>query len=257
MTFKEYLSLFKFRYHLNFILVIFGALVFSNNISLVLFKDLFFLYVSLNFFLYSGIYTLNDIVDKEKDQKHPSKRKRVIASNKISVESATVFSFFLISTGLLFALIWFNVYVFFIFLTFLAINLFYTFYAKNIQYLELLVNSLTYPLRVFLGIFIVAKVYPIILLVAVFFFALGGACVRRIIEKNSNGNNARSTLKYYHNRILFLIILLCFIIMLICAFIDNKNFLIYLYFICFYLLFVFGIYFLMPILKFWKWVWMR
>ena len=78
-------------------LIIFVAIIFSFNLTrLDLYAPVilaFFLFCALS----SGIYVMNDVVDKERDKKHPKKRHRPIAAGRVSEAQARVLSAFLVS----------------------------------------------------------------------------------------------------------------------------------------------------------------
>lgn len=77
-------------------LIIFVAIVFSGNLGewTAWFDSITAFCV---FCLISGsVYTINDIVDAEKDRQHPVKRNRPIASGRLKKEQAIVFAVFLL-----------------------------------------------------------------------------------------------------------------------------------------------------------------
>ena len=78
-------ALVKFRYHVTFINVALGALIFAARLDGAFAWRLFALYVSFNVLLYSGLYAINDLADRESDARHPLKRRRPIPSGRMSV----------------------------------------------------------------------------------------------------------------------------------------------------------------------------
>lgn len=97
----------------------------------------------------SSIYIINDIVDVEKDKLHPVKKKRPIASGKISVRQALVLFVIVL-------LIW-SVILYFLqsaalfVLSYFIINVFYSFRLKNISILDVTSISIGFVLRVWGG----------------------------------------------------------------------------------------------------------
>lgn len=92
---KEYLNLMRVRHYVKNLLI-FLPLVFSGKLV-----DIGLLYKSaLGFlvfcFICSCVYILNDIYDIEKDKKHPTKCKRPLAANKVTVRSAYILMIFLL-----------------------------------------------------------------------------------------------------------------------------------------------------------------
>lgn len=73
--------------------LIFAGYIFAGNFKLPPPKaitDLTFVLVGfVSFCLLSGaVYAVNDVVDREKDRKHPVKRNRPVASGRVSVREA-------------------------------------------------------------------------------------------------------------------------------------------------------------------------
>ncbi len=257
-NFIDYIRLIKFRYHLSFFLVIAGAFIFSASPSSLPIKDLFIMYFSFNVFLYGGLYTLNDIADIESDRKHPQKKQRSLASKRISLFSAYVFSFFLIMLGLGVGYFYFGMVVLLLYLSFIFINLFYTLIAKKIPYLELIINSATHPLRFVMGGFLVDAKIPSLPIAAIFLLVFGVACLRRILEKNMPGAETRSVLKYYTNKKLLTIEIIILCAVLIISMIDFPRYSVwYGMMITTYVVLVFGFYVSRPIRVFLKWIFLK
>jgi 4-hydroxybenzoate polyprenyltransferase len=98
----------------------------------------------------SSIYALNDIFDVEEDRSHPEKKKRPIASGKISIKSALfiAITLFIISLGSAYYLD----FTFFICIViYLVLNLGYSFGLKNIAILDLFIVAFGFLLRVIAG----------------------------------------------------------------------------------------------------------
>jgi 4-hydroxybenzoate polyprenyltransferase len=238
--------------------VVLGAVVFARQPLYLLTEPLLILYFSFNVCLYGGLYILNDITDIESDRKHPQKKDRPLSSGKMSVASAYLFAFVLILFGLLIAYFYFNINIFLMYLFFIFINQIYTHTAKKIPYIEILFNSLTYPMRFFLGVLLVAAKMPYSFLLAILLLAFGVACNRRIIEKRMPGREARSVLQYYSFNKLAIIQILIFIFVVIIFVINYPLYAaLYIILIIFYLISVFGIYFFPGTINFYKWLWLK
>ena len=99
---NPYLRLIRFHYHTTFAGVVLGALLTAKPSAYTMLLVLLpALYLSFNVLLYGGIYTLNAIVDREADLKHPLKRYRPLPSGEVSVRSAAVFAVTMTTAGLL------------------------------------------------------------------------------------------------------------------------------------------------------------
>lgn len=241
MKLISYIRLVKFRYHISFFLVVLGTLLASNKSFFNFILPLLVLYLSFNVLMYSGLYTLNDIADIESDSKHPKKKNRPLPSKIISVFSAYVFSFFSILIGLLIAYFYFGLNIFFIYLLFILVNQFYTHIAKKIAYVEILFNSLTYPMRFFLGFFLVTNKVPMFFTLAILFLAIGFACIRRITEKKIPGWEARKVLRHYTGQKLVYIQIISLLFIIFLFIVDYPAYFYwYVFMILMYVIFLFG-----------------
>jgi 4-hydroxybenzoate polyprenyltransferase len=86
-------------------LVVFAALVFSRN----LFHVSMLAKVAIGFLLLCGlsgaIFTINDVVDRERDRRHPTRRHRPVAAGEISVRQAVMAAALLATSALVGAFI--------------------------------------------------------------------------------------------------------------------------------------------------------
>jgi decaprenyl-phosphate phosphoribosyltransferase len=192
-----YLELIKFRYHISYLTVVFAASIFNGRMDLPLVRCLIELYLCFNVLFYGGIYTLNDLRDVESDCQHPRKKNRPIASGRVSPEAGRLFSVVLIAAGLGSVLVLFGSAMFFVCVAMLALNIFYSFVARNVPYLDIAINTATHPLRFLLGAFLAGRDAPLLHLGAYFCFVLGLSCLRRELEKDVQGWESRPTLKAY------------------------------------------------------------
>lgn len=99
----------------------------------------------------STVYLINDLADLEQDRLHPVKRLRPLAAGDLSVRVAQIaaVSLFIISIGAGFAL---NITFGAILLTYLILNLFYSFWLKHIPIIDVLVLASGFVLRVAAGV---------------------------------------------------------------------------------------------------------
>jgi len=189
-------------------LILFAALVFSQNLldgSLAL--------VSLAgfaiFCLLSGVvYTVNDLLDLEADRLHAAKAKRPLASGALSVRVAIVWivlvlAVALTSAGLL------GVRFLWISIGFLAFNLAYSLYLKNIVILDVVSISISFLMRAIAGVIALntvgehLSISPWLLVVTFFLSLFLGLCKRRseYLSLDDPGQH-RSTLADYSEELL-------------------------------------------------------
>ncbi len=98
----------------------------------------------------SSVYLLNDLVDVKQDRKHPTKRKRAVASGRMSRANAGTISLTLAALSLLVAAIlgqWFLAALFIYF----ALAWGYCLYLKHILMLDVVALAILYGVRVLAG----------------------------------------------------------------------------------------------------------
>jgi len=181
---SAYARLIRFHYHVSFSIVLLGVLTVTRDITVPLLLSLAGLYLSFNILLYGGIYTFNAIEDARSDGEHPRKRWRPIPAGEIELGSAWKFAAVLLGSGFLAGWVLFGRDMLSVFLGFVGANLFYTLVAKKIAYLDIAFNSVTYPLRYFMGTLVAGGGVSSYLLCLVFLVAIGACAVRRRVESN-------------------------------------------------------------------------
>lgn len=102
-------------------------------------------------FLAAATYILNDLVDAPKDRQHPIKKNRPIASRKLSVPLAITIMFLLYIVGIYVAFTMVGSYFGFTGLSYVLLQLAYSFYFRNVIIMDALFVSSGFILRVFAG----------------------------------------------------------------------------------------------------------
>lgn len=125
----------------------------------------------------SVVYIVNDIRDKEKDQKHPTKSKRPIAAEAVSVKSAWVLVAILLIIAVVCNGVAFRVTSTLLLLLYLILNLLYSFGLKNIPLVDITILVAGFLIRVLYGAFIteitVSNWLYLTVIALSFYFALG------------------------------------------------------------------------------------
>lgn len=188
-------SLVKFRYHVTFVNVVFGALIFARARDRELAWRLTALYLSFNVLLYGGLYTINDLADRDSDRRHPLKCQRPIASGRVSVRAASMWAAVLVSAGLASGVLLGGTTIAACYGSFIAVNLVYSFGGRNVVYADVLLNSLPHVLRFVMGALVVDRWPPATHMLAMLSIAVALSCLRRRIELDSMGWEARSSLR--------------------------------------------------------------
>ena len=132
--------------------IILLALIFAGEMTHPKKVELTLLAIAIYCLLSSAVYTFNDLVDREKDREHPLKKRRPIASGKVSVGTATVMILILCGVGLVGA--WLMNMAFFITAAvFLGLNVLYTLWLKNIVIVDAMAIAFGFVVRAYAGAF--------------------------------------------------------------------------------------------------------
>lgn len=134
--------------------VVFAPLIFDGK----LFDPTLLLKTSLAFALFclisSTVYLINDLVDIEKDRQHPTKRYRPLASGALSPRVAIAAAALFVLVSLPLAL-WLDGGFSLILMTYLLLNIGYSFYLKNLVIIDVLTVAAGFVLRVAGGVAVV------------------------------------------------------------------------------------------------------
>jgi 4-hydroxybenzoate polyprenyltransferase len=149
----------------------------------------------LLFSLVTGcIYVFNDCFDKRKDQLHPDKKHRPIASGSLTRSTAVIGA----STILIFSMtviFFFNVYFFFIALFYIGMNIVYSSLFKKIVILDVMVIAVGFVLRVEIGGVINNIELSRWILIITFLLAIFLGLIKRRQELIKINENSRGTLE--------------------------------------------------------------
>jgi 4-hydroxybenzoate polyprenyltransferase len=254
---KDYLALIRLKFHTNFSFVLLGTISFAQKIDVSLLISILVMYVSFNICLYGGIYTVNAITDLEKDAKHSRKKNRPLPSGRISKSTAIILAISLIMTGLLFGFLYFGKNIGFIYLAFIAVNLFYSLFARNIPFLELFVNATTMPLRLLMGsLLAVDSILPTYLMFGAYCTGIGFLAVRRIVEKDiENWQEGRPALKAYQGNIMLWLQIFFFAGLLLAVIFDpliQQDWIAYAVMVTYFAIFCLGTHIFEPIRSYWR-----
>jgi 4-hydroxybenzoate polyprenyltransferase len=196
---KDYLVLFRLPQWIKNLFV-FVPLVFAQKLF-----DPDYLVVSLaGFFIFSFsssiIYTINDLVDIEADRAHPKKKNRPIASGKISKKGAIIAAVFLTAVVIV-SLSFYNLHFIISVLSFIMMNIFYSFYLKHIVLLDVFSIAAGFMLRVIGGALIINVEISSWLILTTLFISLFLGVMKRHSElvrfKNSDNSETRKVLAFY------------------------------------------------------------
>lgn len=194
---KLYLKLMRVKHYIKNGLV-FAALACSGRMFE---KDRFLAgvagFVAFSF-ISSVVYIVNDIRDREKDAHHPTKRNRPIASGTVSVPEAWIMVTVLLIAALGCNAVIFHVSSTFLLLTYIGLNLAYSFGLKNVPLVDVTILTAGFLIRVLYGAVVTGIVISDWLWLTViaisFYFSLGKR--RNELQRISRGET-RAVLAFY------------------------------------------------------------
>ena len=202
---KNYIKLIRVKHWIKNLLI-FLPLIFSKNLfnSDLFFKSLLAFIIFC--FTSSVVYIINDISDIEKDKLHPDKKKRPLPSGKISISSAWIVCAVLVT--IIIAIMIFvsktvnTIYLVFIPLFYLVLNVLYSKILKHIAIIDVFVIVIGFLLRtiygaVLTGIEISNWLYLMIIFLS-FYLGFG----KRRNEIIQNGTSSRKSLEKYNKEFL-------------------------------------------------------
>ena len=169
---------------------IFAPLIFDRQLFVPRSLWLTFLGFITLCILSSAVYVLNDIVDVDSDRNHPQKKYRPIASGKISIQNAKIFSviLFLIAFTMAFLI---NKRFLLLCICMAIINLAYSFRLKHIPLIDIITIGILFLIRVYSGaVLIRVKVFSPWLYIVTFMLALYLGFGKRRAELASMKNEA-------------------------------------------------------------------
>lgn len=181
-------------------LFIFLPLFFAGEIlnsSLLLTNVLAFIAFSLSA---SGIYILNDYADIEEDRQHPVKMNRPLASGRIAYNHAFALMALLLFVGLTLMLLQ-SVPAFVILLVYIIMNIGYCFNLKHIAILDIVLISIGFVLRLFIGSFVAEVPLSKWIVIMTFLLALFLALAKRrddVLHFIDSGKRMRKSIDGYN-----------------------------------------------------------
>jgi 4-hydroxybenzoate polyprenyltransferase len=181
--------------------IVFLALVFSTNLTQPEFV-VPTLITAAAFSLVAGAnYIVNDILDREEDRRHPTKSERPIASGMVSVRLGASTAFLAFAAG--FALAFYvNIYVLLVILFYWIQNMFYSYWLKQVIFVDVIMISVGFVLRAIAGAAAISVPISPWLIVCTLLAALLLAIGKRKSENNFSDGETRGVLNQYTDQVL-------------------------------------------------------
>ena len=177
-------------------IVIFFPLFFSQN--LISFKALSLTVIGFLClcFVSSSAYIINDLVDVNRDKKHPDKKLRPLASGKVRISLAIFLIAILFLGALAIGNSLDNYFFWFLLALFLNMNL-YTFIFKSIPIWEVIVLGFDFVIRAVSGVFLINAPMSAWLVLFVFLLAVFLAVSKRLYDFRVLGKKAAEFKEVY------------------------------------------------------------
>lgn len=167
-------------------LVVFAGLAFSGRASDVEAVELT-LHILISFCLVSSaVYLVNDLIDRDRDRRHPSKRLRPIAAGTLSTRTALIAAFVLVTVGV--AVGWTTGVAVNAVLAYLALQAAYSIWLKNVVVLDVFAIAAGFTLRVLAGVWAIDAPMSPWLIACTMQLALFLALCKRRAEAESLGD---------------------------------------------------------------------
>lgn len=152
--------------------------------------------------LSSGVYVLNDFLDREADRQHPTKRSRPLAAGTVPVPAAIALMAGLITAGLVGAFLLDAAFAE-IALAYFVVNLGYSTFLKRASIIDVMLIALGFVLRVYAGGALIAVEPSVWIISCTMLLALFIALAKRRDDLVKGlGNEHRESLKGYSKRFL-------------------------------------------------------
>jgi 4-hydroxybenzoate polyprenyltransferase len=180
--------------------LVFMALVFDQKLTnwpLLLRTTLAFILFCM---VSSTVYIINDLVDIEKDKQHPQKQRRALPSGQLKPWFAILSAVAILAVCLPLSF-WLDPYFGLIIVTYLLLNLAYSFVLKNVVIIDVMIVAAGFVLRVAAGVVVAeAERFSPWLYVCTIFLALFMAIGKRRHELSylaEGANSHRKSLDQY------------------------------------------------------------
>lgn len=174
----DYLRLIRIKQWLKNVFVFLPIFFAGKILDLNLLLNSIITFFSFSF-IASSIYIINDYTDIEKDRMHPEKKNRPLAAGKIPVNHAIIVFLFLFFSSYFLGYLTHSWGVILIISIYFLMNLAYSFKLKQIAIVDVVIISLGFLLRIYMGGFATNLPISVWAILVTFFLALVMALGKR------------------------------------------------------------------------------
>ncbi len=150
MSFNNFINLIRYKSYLKNLIIFLPLFLNYSSWSVTNYGKLI-LPIMFFSFLASSIYIINDIIDLETDKKHKFKKFRPIASGLVKSKVAAYISFCLALISFLYFFKFTELKIFILVILYFVLNLIYSGLIKKIKYLDILIVSSGFFIRIYIG----------------------------------------------------------------------------------------------------------
>ncbi len=151
--------------------VVLAGLIFAGQGTNPAYQNISLLTLVAFCMLSSAVYSLNDIIDIDRDRQHPLKKTRPLAAGDLSIMTASIIGLVLTVGGLLLSF-YVGMGLFYVTLAYLVLNILYTFWLKNIVIIDVMSIAAGFVLRALAGAVAINVEFSNWLLITTFVLAL-------------------------------------------------------------------------------------
>jgi len=186
-------------------LVVFAGLIFSFNLfnipmlTTTLYAFVIFCAIS------SSVYIFNDIFDRENDIRHPTKRKRPIASGRLGIRAAGFFGIIMLVIALMTSYFYINTLFFVTVLFYFILIDMYTCWLKKLAVVDVMTISIGFVIRAIAGVVAISvTLSPWLILVTLLLamFLAFGKRKQEIVLAEKKPSIQRPTLRLYSSEMI-------------------------------------------------------
>ncbi|MCD8119992.1 MAG: decaprenyl-phosphate phosphoribosyltransferase [Lachnospiraceae bacterium] len=193
---KKYLKLMRVHHYIKNLLV-FAALICGGQIFNLEKTEAGLAGFAAFCLVSSAVYIINDIRDREKDRKHPSKCHRPIANGTVSVKNAVMLVVILLIAASVCNGLFFHLDATLLLALYFVLNILYSLGLKNIPILDISILVSGFLIRIVYGACVtgitVSNWLYLTVISLAFYFSLG----KRRNELDRSGGSTRDVLKSY------------------------------------------------------------
>lgn len=194
----DYIALLRPRHWIKNLLI-FAPLIFSLGFNSEQLLSTLVVFVGFSV-LASAVYIMNDLVDLQSDRVHPVKSSRPIAAGRVAPGAAAGLAAILLALALVIGY-YSSEKVLVVFSSYFVLNLIYTYRAKHIAIIDVMIVAFGFVLRVIAGALAIAVAPSQWILLFVFFFSLFLAFGKRknemtVLEGKQRTEHRRSITEY-------------------------------------------------------------